>query len=167
MEIDQQTLRALASESRLAILKSLGERRKMPAELQRALGLSASTIVGHLEVLERSGLIKRIETGHKWVYYELTQRGTDLIRPKFPVQFVLMLSLGVVLIFGGFVKYITSALGPQAALATRAAEAAGVPVAEAPAVAAIDWILIVALVVGLVLLVIGLVGLLRGRAWLR
>jgi len=160
MEIDKQTLKALSSESRLAIMKSLAERRKMPAELQRALGLSGSTIVGHLEILERTGLVKRIETGHKWIYYDLTQKGVDLIKPKFPVQFVLMLSLGVLLVFGGFIKYVMTAFAPQAVMAGRAAELVG---AETAAAVTIDWILVAAIAVGLVLLAIGIAGLMRGR----
>ena len=160
MEIDKQTLKALSSESRLAIMKSLAERRKMPAELQRALGLSGSTIVGHLEILERTGLVKRIETGHKWIYYDLTQKGVDLIKPKFPVQFVLILSLGVLLVFGGFIKYVMTAFAPQAVMAGRAAELVG---AETAAAVTIDWILVAAIAVGLVLLAIGIAGLMRGR----
>jgi DNA-binding transcriptional ArsR family regulator len=72
----------------------------MPSELAREFSMAPSTIVEHLHVLERSGLIKKIETGHKWKYYELTEKGRSLVRPKFPMQFVVMLSLGVMLVFG-------------------------------------------------------------------
>lgn len=166
MEIDKQTMKALSSESRVSILKSLIQRRKMPAELQRELGFSGSTIIGHLEILERSGLVKRIETGHKWTYYELTDKGFGLIKPRFPMQFVLILSVGVLVIFGGFLKYLTSAFTPQFAAASETAlKAVGTAQEIAPA---IDWIMIIAMLAGLIMSVIGLAGLLRGRAtWLR
>lgn len=158
MEINPQTLKALASDTRLAILKALAERRKMPAELSRQLDMSSSTVVEHLSVLEKSGLVKRVETGHKWIYYELTSKGVGLIKPRFPVQFVLMLSLGVFLVFGGFARYATSTFGGKA-MAAQTMETAG---AVLPA-ATIDWILISLLTVGIVLLVIGIIGLLKGR----
>jgi DNA-binding transcriptional ArsR family regulator len=159
MEINPQTLKALASDTRLAILKALAERRKMPAELSRQLGMSSSTVVEHLSVLEKSGLVKRVETGHKWIYYELTSKGVGLIKPRFPVQFVLMLSLGIVLVFGGFARYTTSVFGGKTMAAQTMTEAAG---AAAPT-ATPDWLLISLLVVGIVLLGVGIIGLLKGR----
>jgi DNA-binding transcriptional ArsR family regulator len=102
MDISHREIKALASDTRVMIMKSLGGRRKMPSELSREFSMAPSTIVEHLHVLERSGLIKKIETGHKWKYYELTEKGKSLVRPKFPVQFAVMLSLGVLLVFGSF-----------------------------------------------------------------
>jgi len=104
MEITRSTLKALASERRLDILKALAERRKMPAELSRELHLSGSTIVEHLSVLESAGLVKRIDTGHKWIYYDLTEKGVGLVKPKWPVQFMLILSLGLLLMIGGMLN---------------------------------------------------------------
>jgi DNA-binding transcriptional ArsR family regulator len=166
MEINRETLKALASESRLDILKALADRRKMPAELAKQLGLSGSTVSEHLNVLEKAGLIKRIETGHKWIYYELTDKGVGLARPKLPVQFVLMLSLGIVLIFGGFARYVTYVgVGRTFAAAQMVpGETAGTTVSAVT----VDWILISLLSAGLILLVVGLVFILRSRlAWLR
>lgn len=171
MEINRQTLKALASESRLEILKALAERRKMPAELARQLGLSGSTIVEHLNLLERAGLIKRLETGHKWIYYELTDKGASLAKPRFPVQFIIMLSLGVIFIFGSFARYIISSMSGSSMAAGKAMTTAGAPaenVGAAASIVTVDWILILLLLAGLVLLVAGLIGLLRGRlAWLK
>lgn len=154
MEITKETLKALASERRLDILKTLLERRKMPSELSKELNLSGSTIVEHLNILEKSGLVKRMETGHKWIYYELTNKGEDLIKPKFPVQFVLMLSLGIMFVISGIVKYMTPAgmaatAGAQMETATKAAET----VAYAPT---IDWIAIALILIGIILLGIGI-----------
>src|SRR3989344_1180138 len=101
MEIDRKTIKALAVDTRLDILSSLKKRRKMPSELARELSLSSPTVIEHMAKLEDAGLVKRVETGHKWVYYELTTKGDSMIRPKFPVEFVLMLSLGVIFVLSG------------------------------------------------------------------
>ncbi|MBI4015442.1 MAG: winged helix-turn-helix transcriptional regulator [Candidatus Aenigmarchaeota archaeon] len=128
MEIDRETIKALASESRLNILKNLSERRKMPAELQKSLGLSGSTIIEHLNILEKNSLVKRVETGHKWVYYELTEKGQSLIKPRFPTQFVIVLALGVVFAFGGAARFFSSLSSLSAPFAEKAKALEGVDV---------------------------------------
>jgi DNA-binding MarR family transcriptional regulator len=110
MEIDRKTLKALAADTRLDILKSLTHRRKMPSELSKELNLATSTVVEHLERLEEANLVRREETGHKWIYYSLTEKGESLIKPRIPVQFVLVLSISLIVIFAGFVfvKYASN-----------------------------------------------------------
>lgn len=103
MEIDRKTLKALAADTRLDILKSLGRRRKMPSELSKELDLAASTVTEHLDRLEEAGLVRREETGHKWIYYSLTEKGESLIKPRIPVQFVIVLSISIIVIAAGFV----------------------------------------------------------------
>jgi len=105
MEIDRKTLKALAADTRLNILKSLGKRRKTPSELSKELNLAASTVVEHLNRLEEADLVRREETGHKWIYYTLTKKGLALVKPKVPTQFIIVLSLVVVVVFAGFMLY--------------------------------------------------------------
>ena len=101
MELDKETIKVLSSDTRVDMMKSLARRRKMPSELSKELGLAGSTVVEHLKKLESAGLVVKRETGRKWIYYELTTKGRNLVKPKFPVEFVVMLSLGVLLVFGG------------------------------------------------------------------
>ena len=109
MDIDRKTLKALSADTRLDILKSLGKRRKTPSELSKELNLATSTIAEHLDKLEEAGLIKKEETGHKWIYYNLTEKGTALVKPKIPTNFVIILSVCILVVFIGFVYYsITS-----------------------------------------------------------
>jgi len=122
MDLKHDTIKALASDSRVKILKSLADRRKMPAELQKQLGLSGSTIIEHLKILEKNSLVKRVETGHKWVYYELTEMGQSLIKPRFATQFVIVLALGVVFAFGGAARFFSSFSSLSAPLAAKANE---------------------------------------------
>ena len=99
MEIDRKTLKALGAETRMDILKSLKQRRKTPSELARELKLSSPTILEHLNKLEGADLVERVETGHKWVYYTLTKKGINLIKPRFPTQFVIILGISILLVF--------------------------------------------------------------------
>lgn len=116
MEIDRKTLKALAADTRLEILKSLSKRRKMPSELSKELSLAASTVIEHLNRLEEAGLIRREETGHKWIYYQLTDKGESLVKPRAPIQFVLVLGITILLISVGFI-YVTYYRGSNLVLA--------------------------------------------------
>ena len=74
--LDSEVFKALASPTRLAVLRSLDERRKTVTELARDLELNKATVHEHLQLLVATGLIKkRDDEGRKWIYYELTWRG--------------------------------------------------------------------------------------------
>jgi DNA-binding transcriptional ArsR family regulator len=105
MDIDRKTLKALAADTRLDILKSLGKRRKMPSELSKELNLATSTVVEHLDKLEEADLIKREETGHKWIYYSLTDKGSALVKPRIPTNFVIILGVCILVVFIGSLYY--------------------------------------------------------------
>jgi DNA-binding transcriptional ArsR family regulator len=130
-ELDRRAIKALASDTRVAILKSLGVRRKMPSELAREQELAASTIIEHLSVLEGANLIRKVRTGHKWIYYELTRKGQELVAPRLPMQHIIVLGLGLLLVFGGlnFVQMAVPPLYGQPATVTseQNAGAAAVP----------------------------------------
>ncbi|HII38688.1 TPA: winged helix-turn-helix transcriptional regulator, partial [Candidatus Micrarchaeota archaeon] len=74
--LDRNTLRALGADTRVKMLKLLGERRKMQAELAVELGLKPPSVREHLERLAEAGLVRRIESERKWKYYELTEKGS-------------------------------------------------------------------------------------------
>ncbi len=80
--LDMKSFKALASESRVSILKSLKRRRKMLTELSRELKMSPSTVKEHLDSLSGAGLVTQIDDGHKWKYYELTRAGKDILDPN-------------------------------------------------------------------------------------
>lgn len=80
--LDRESFRALASDTRVEIIKSLGRRRKMLTELSRQLGMSPSTVKEHMDNLARAGLVVQIDDGHKWKYYELTRKGENILHPS-------------------------------------------------------------------------------------
>lgn len=94
--LDQESFKALASEVRVDILKKLDERRQTVTDLSGLLDLSKPTLLEHLEKLQAAGLVKRVDEGRKWIYYELSQKGKKLLHPE-KVAIVLALSSAVAL----------------------------------------------------------------------
>ena len=80
--LDQESFKALASGVRVEILKRLDARRETVTDLSNLMSLSKPTLLEHLEKLQNAGLVKRIDEGRKWIYYELTDKGRKLLHPE-------------------------------------------------------------------------------------
>ena len=80
--LDQESFRALASDVRVGILKRLDIRRETVTDLSNLLSLSKPTLLEHLEKLQSAGLVKRIDEGRKWIYYELSDKGRKVLHPE-------------------------------------------------------------------------------------
>ena len=101
--VDRELLKAIDADTRINILKSLYERRKTQSELAKELKVSAPTILDHVAKLEKVGLVRRIEEGRKWKYYELTQKGRRLISPdRKPITAIIMLAVGLLFLWYAF-----------------------------------------------------------------
>ncbi len=135
--LDQESFKALASEVRVDILKKLDERRQTVTDLSGLLALSKPTLLEHLEKLQAAGLVKRVDEGRKWIYYELSQKGRKLLHPE-RVAIVLALSSAAVLAAIGMVSLLFSSMGLFMSPATGPAgnQTAG-QLTPAPAAAAI------------------------------
>jgi len=94
--LDRQSFEALAADTRVKILKLLVQRRKTLSELSKELKMSVSGVKEHLETLEKAGLVEKIDDGHKWKYYELTDKGAAIVAPKPSMRIMLLLSLSIV-----------------------------------------------------------------------
>jgi DNA-binding transcriptional ArsR family regulator len=109
--LDADTFRALASSTRLTVLKALDERRKTLTELSRDLALNKATVHEHMQLLTAAGLVrKRDDEGRKWIYYELTWTGQRILHPEATTTFNLLLALSVAAAGGG-VAMLGRALG--------------------------------------------------------
>jgi DNA-binding transcriptional ArsR family regulator len=109
--LDADTFRALASSTRLTVLKALSERRKTLTELSRDLNLNKATVHEHMALLTAAGLVrKRDDEGRKWIYYELTWTGQRILHPEATTTFNLLLGLSVAAAGGG-VAMLGRALG--------------------------------------------------------
>ena len=81
--LDMNTFKALASDTRLDILRVLDGKRMSLKDISRATKLNKATLHEHLAKLHEAGLVKKKEReGHKWVYYKLTWKGEGLLHPE-------------------------------------------------------------------------------------
>lgn len=79
--LDRKTFKVLASDTRINILKKLDERQQTLTDLVEEFDMSPSTIKEHLDKLVSAGLIKQIDEGMKWKYYQLTRKGENILNP--------------------------------------------------------------------------------------
>jgi len=79
LRLSNMLIKALASDKRLNILIYLILQRKTVTDLSKELHISKSTTYDNLVVLIDSGLVKK-NRGNKWVYYELTAKGREIIQ---------------------------------------------------------------------------------------
>jgi DNA-binding transcriptional ArsR family regulator len=80
--LDQASFRALASETRIAILRALAEHQMTLTELAERLGISKPGVMKHLELLQEAGLVLREDAERKWIYYRLTTKGERILDPE-------------------------------------------------------------------------------------
>jgi len=81
--LDMATFKALASDTRLGILKALDGKRMALKDISKVTNLNKATLHEHLSKLNEAGLVKKNEReGHKWVFYKLTWKGECLLHPR-------------------------------------------------------------------------------------
>ncbi len=93
--IDRKALFALASETRIEILKKLDKRRMTLTELSESLNMSKTTVKEHLDKLVEAGIIRKVDEGRKWIYYELTEKGRKILHPDNLTKIILLLSSAI------------------------------------------------------------------------
>lgn len=97
--LDMNTFKALASDTRLGILRALDGKKMSLRDIEKATNLNKATLHEHLQKLNEAGLVKRKEReGHKWVYYKLTWKGEGLLHPE-NTRIVVMFSITFVSLF--------------------------------------------------------------------
>lgn len=135
IRLDKETFKALASTTRVDVLKLLARRRHMQSELAAELNLSVPTVKEHLFALERAGLVERHEEGRKWKYYSLTKKGEGVLHPE-EMKIWIVLSMLVFSVIGGFVTYFRTFAPQPVAEAKMAMVAPGLESMDALAAAA-------------------------------
>ena len=121
--LDMDTFKALASGTRLGILRTLDGKKMSLKDISAVTKLNKATLHEHLAKLNEAGLVKKKEReGHKWVYYRLTFKGESLLHPEntrivvmFATTFI-ALAVGVVQIVW-YVKGAVMNFGNQVYLA--------------------------------------------------
>ncbi len=134
IRLDKETFKALASGTRVDILKLLGQRRHMQTEIAVVLGLSTPTVKEHLDALEKAGLVERHEEGRKWKYYSLSKKGKGVLNPE-EMKIWIVLGLFILSFAGGIVTMFSSSVGQFGAAESKMAMSA--PAMEAQTLEAI------------------------------
>jgi len=116
--LDMDTFKALASDTRLDILKVLDGKKMSLKEISNATSLNKATLHEHLNKLHEAGLVKRKEReGHKWVYYKLSWKGESLLHPE-NTRIVVLFSLTFFTLFFGIIQLVNFARGKIVGLAS-------------------------------------------------
>ncbi len=123
IRLDKETFKALASGTRVGVLKLLNHRRHMQSEIAASLGLSVPTVKEHLQALEKAGLVERHDEGRKWKYYSLTSKGKGVLNPEEMKIWIVLVSLVFSVVGGIFATFRTAAPQPAVAEMKMAAEA--------------------------------------------
>lgn len=113
IRLDKETFKALASGTRVDILKLLGQRRHMQTEIAAVLSLSTPTVKEHLDALEKAGLVERHEEGRKWKYYSLSKKGKGVLNPE-EMKIWIVLALLIFSVVGGIWTFFKSFMGASA-----------------------------------------------------
>lgn len=112
VELDKLSLFALASDTRLDILKSLQPNRRTVSQLAELLKIDKAAVHRHLKKLEQGGFVHRDED-HGFVYYGLTWKSRGILSPTDNTRIVILLSASVLCVLAIAAFIITSyALAP-------------------------------------------------------
>ena len=104
--LDMNTFKALASDTRLDILRALDGKKLCLKDICKATNLNKATLHEHLNKLNEAGLVKKKEReGHKWVYYKLTWKGEGLLHPE-NTKIVVLFSATFIAIAAGIIQMI-------------------------------------------------------------
>jgi DNA-binding transcriptional ArsR family regulator len=99
--LDKVSFKALASETRIDLLKRLDKGRRTASQLAEEFSLSVQAVSEHLKRLEEAGLVERKDDGHKWVYFDLTVKSKKILGKEKPSNVLFLLSVSFLMIASG------------------------------------------------------------------
>jgi DNA-binding transcriptional ArsR family regulator len=115
--LELKDFKALASETRLDILRALDGKKLSLKEISTATNLHEVTIHEHISKLVEAEFVKKEEReGHKWVYYKLSWKGASLIHPE-NTRVVVLFSSTIVTLFLCMIGIINIIQTPLVAMA--------------------------------------------------
>ena len=104
--LDINAFKALASDTRLDILRALDGKKMSLKDISNATNLNKATLHEHLSKLNEAGLIKKKEReGHKWVYYKLSWKGESLLHPE-NTKIVVLFATTFIALWAGIIQMI-------------------------------------------------------------
>jgi len=115
--LDMDTFKALASDTRLDILRTLDGKKMSLKDISAATHLNKATLHEHLVKLNEAGLVKRKEReGHKWVVYKLSWKGECLLHPE-NTRIVVMFSVTFIALWSGVIQLLWYVKGSMVSIA--------------------------------------------------
>ena len=107
--LDLNSFKALASETRLDIIRALDGKKLNLNEISSATKLHKVTLHEHLSKLVEAGFVKKKEReGHKWVYYKLSWKGESLLHPE-NTRIAVMFSATIISLCIGILGFVNLA----------------------------------------------------------
>ena len=104
--LDINAFKALASDTRLDILRALDGKKMSLKDISNVTNLNKATLHEHLSKLNEAGLVKKKgRDGHKWVYYKLSWKGESLLHPE-NTKIVVMFTATFIALWAGIIQMI-------------------------------------------------------------
>lgn len=108
IKLSPKLFKALSSDTRLKIIKALESRRMTTTELSKKLNISKSTVHEHLSKLSEVDLVNKTDENNKWVYYELTKRGNEILNPQQKTKIIFFVTSIIATTIGGLLEIYRS-----------------------------------------------------------
>jgi len=151
--LDRDSLKALSADTRQEIVKLLEKRPYTASELSRKLNKHVTTVSEHLLLLEKSGLIRRKDSGNKWIYYMLTNKGEKIFKPAY-YSWVVILSISVLALVFGVQQLFSAGTVGESYKAPTMEQARDVALRSPDTGMVLGMILIIIAIIGFVYLII-------------
>ncbi|OPY34079.1 MAG: HTH-type transcriptional regulator lrs14 [Methanomassiliicoccales archaeon PtaU1.Bin124] len=104
VELDKKALFALASDTRMDILKALQTDRRTLSQLAELLQVDKAAVHRHLKKLEEGGFVNRADD-HGFIYYSLSWKARDIISPGENTRIVVIISTAFILLLACLVIF--------------------------------------------------------------
>lgn len=130
--LDKQSLFALASDTRLEMLKALEPNRRTVSQLAEVIKIDKAAVHRHLKKLEEGGFVTRTED-HGFVYYALTWKSRDILNPNDKTKIVILISSSLICMLALLIVVYLASSNGGLGTANSAAEHKGTELVDQPA----------------------------------
>jgi len=138
VELDKRALFALASDTRLEMLKALEPHRRTVSQLAEVLGIDKAAVHRHLKKLEEGGFVVRAED-HGFVYYALTWKSRDILNPSDRTKIIILISSSIVCLLAMAIVVFLASSGPGPSAADEGSIYQNAPDPGADGTSTPDW----------------------------
>jgi DNA-binding transcriptional ArsR family regulator len=113
--LDRDSFKALSSDTRISILKELDGKRMTITQLSDALKMSKPALLKHMDALLEANLVKKERKERKWIYYDLTFKGKNILNPE-RAKVIVLLSTAAISLVGSIIAFLAFAYNRAASI---------------------------------------------------